>query len=77
MEPVVATGGNWWQMRSLKNRANKPKTVAVGCDRMRKEAHGKEGVPGSSPEEGFAQGVARDRRLFATNSRRTDGAYGD
>ncbi len=29
------------------------KRVAVGCHRLREEAHGKEGVSGSSPEEGF------------------------
>src|SRR5919201_5504551 len=44
--PVVATGGNRTQTRGVRNRANKPKTIAVGCD-------GKEGVDGSSPSEGF------------------------
>ena len=42
--PVVAIGGNWSQMRSLRNCANKPKTVAVGRDRLRRETHGKERV---------------------------------
>jgi hypothetical protein len=35
-------------------RLTQTKTVAVGCDRLPKGAHGKEGVDGSSPSEGFA-----------------------
>jgi hypothetical protein len=27
------------------------KSVAVGCDRLRRESHGQEGVDGSSPSE--------------------------
>jgi hypothetical protein len=45
--PVVATGGNRWQIRSEQTRPKQAKTVAVGCD-------GKEGVDGSSPSEGFS-----------------------
>jgi hypothetical protein len=51
--PVVATGGNRWQMGPAPKRLKQTKTVAVGCDRLPKGAHGKEGVSGSSPEEGF------------------------
>jgi hypothetical protein len=50
--PVGATRGNRWQIAKARNRGSKPRTVAVGCDRLREEAHGKEGVSGSSPEEG-------------------------
>ena len=33
------------------------KTVAVGCDRLPREVHGKEGVSGSSPEEGLKKAL--------------------
>ena len=33
--------------------AKTSENVAVGCDQLREAAHGKEGVSGSSPEEGF------------------------
>jgi len=42
--PVVATGGNPSQMRHLRNPQNQAKTVAVGCDRLPRRAHGKERV---------------------------------
>jgi hypothetical protein len=51
--PVVATLGNRLQFASARNRYNQAKTVAVGCDRLPKGPHGKEGVDGSSPSEGF------------------------
>src|SRR5512133_804307 len=55
MEP---RGGKRWQ--SVANRidaiaAKTIKTVATGCDRLPKAAHGKEGVDGSSPSEGSAK----------------------
>src|SRR5919201_5466604 len=50
--PVVATGGNQWQIESPRKRQKQAETVAVGCDRLPIGAHGKEGVSGSSPEEG-------------------------
>jgi hypothetical protein len=53
--PVVATGGNPSQMRHRRDPQNQAKTVAVGCDRLLRRAHGKEGVSGSSPEEGSAK----------------------
>jgi hypothetical protein len=34
-------------------RPKRAKTVAVGCDRLPETFHGKEGVGGSSPPEGF------------------------
>jgi len=51
--PVVATHGNRSQMTAARNRYKQAKTVAVGCDWLPKGAHGKEGVDGSSPSEGF------------------------
>ena len=41
------------------------RTVAVGCDRLRQEAHGKEGVDGSSPSERFAVQPALCRFLLS------------
>jgi hypothetical protein len=52
---VVATGGKRWQIAQPLKRRNHAKTVAVGCDRLPLAAHGKEGVSGSSPEEGSAK----------------------
>jgi hypothetical protein len=54
MEPVVATGGNRSQVAQPKCGPNQAKTVATGCDGSPFGAHGKEGVSGSSPEEGSA-----------------------
>src|SRR6266516_6252142 len=51
--PVVATGGNQRQIGCARKRRKQAKTVAVGCDRLRAKFHGKEGVSGSSPEEGL------------------------
>ncbi len=62
MEP---SGRNRWQpVANGKPRKwlNQAKTVAVGCDGLPIGAHGKEGVDGSSPSEGFAK-VAANRRL--------------
>jgi len=53
MEP---RGRNRWQSGASRAAAKpeKPwKSVAVGCTRLQLGAHGKEGVDGSSPEEGF------------------------
>src|SRR5919108_2936934 len=41
--PLVATGGKRWQIAQPRKRRNYAKTVAMGCDRLRKAAHGKEG----------------------------------
>jgi hypothetical protein len=56
----VATGGKWV---GPENGSNKPKTVAVGCDQLPIGAHGKEGIDGSSPSEGFR--LLPANRLFA------------
>jgi hypothetical protein len=59
MEPY---GAPWLQLVAIgckcsgpKNAGNDQKTVAVGCDWLPREAHGKEGVDGSSPSEGSAK----------------------
>ena len=55
MEP---RGCNRWQPVADETDADvtkSSKTVAVGCDRLRPGPHGKEGVSGSSPEEGSAK----------------------
>src|SRR5207302_7598291 len=53
--PVVANGGNQWQISQPSKPPKQSKTVAVGCDQLRGGAHGKEGVDGSSPSEGSAK----------------------
>jgi hypothetical protein len=57
MEP---SGRNPWQ--SLANgtaskTAQRSETIAVGCYRLPETFHGKEGVGGSSPPEGFAKAL--------------------
>ena len=39
--PVVATGGNQWQMERPRNWLKNAKTFAAGCDRLPSRAHGK------------------------------------
>jgi hypothetical protein len=34
MEPVVATGGNRWQIGSALNPPKQAKSLAMGCDRL-------------------------------------------
>src|SRR6266496_147458 len=50
--PVVATGGNRSRMRLPSEPQKQAVSVADGCERLPKEAHGKEGVDRSSPSEG-------------------------
>jgi hypothetical protein len=52
---VIATGGTRLQIAQPRERWNQAKTVAVRSDPLPKGAHGKEGVDGSSPSEGFAK----------------------
>jgi hypothetical protein len=52
MEPLVATRGNQREIGLQTDSRRQAETVAVGCDRLRERFHGKEGVSGSSPEEG-------------------------
>jgi len=56
---AVATSGNRWQMHEPRNRLQQAKTVATGCDRLPIGAHGKEGVDGSSPSEGFTKSLQK------------------
>ena len=65
--PAVATGSNRSQIARGRNRRNQAKTVAVRCDQLRKEAHGKEGVDGSSPSEGLKRPANRDFLLSVLN----------
>src|ERR671931_529940 len=65
--PVVATGGNQWQIESPRKRQRQAKTVAAGCDQLPFGAHGKEGVDGSSPSEGSAKPPQRGN--FCARSR--------
>jgi hypothetical protein len=71
MEPLWsragATGRNRWQIEGSPKRLKQAKTVAVGCDRLPERVHGKEGVDGSSPSEGFAERPANWR--FSSPSR--------
>ena len=55
--PVVAPGGNRSQIQWPREPQKKVKTVAVGCDRLPRGAHGKEGVA--------AQAVRRSGGLSA------------
>jgi hypothetical protein len=52
MDPAGATGGNRWQMRDPQKTAQTSRSATHG---NRFGAHGKEGVSGSSPEEGSAK----------------------
>src|SRR5215210_6688380 len=75
--PVVATGGTQWQIRSARNPPKQAESVAVGCERLPEKFHGKEGVSGSSPEEGSAK--SPHKRLFVSDQlagSRTWGRYG-
>src|SRR5437773_11538247 len=51
--PVGATGGNQRQIARANEPEKQAKTLAVGCDRLPRGVHGKEGVDGSSPSEGL------------------------
>ena len=48
---AVATGGNRWQMGEPPKGPKKAQTVAVGCDRLPRGVHGKEGVDRARPCE--------------------------
>src|SRR6266487_2727633 len=68
--PVVATGGNRSQIAHPRKRWKQAKTVAVGCDQLPREVHGKEGVDGSSPSEGFYE-VPANRHFVVVCSSNT------
>jgi hypothetical protein len=52
-----ATSGNRWQMRTRWESQKQAKTVAVSCAQLPIGPHGKEGVDGSSPSEGFTKAL--------------------
>jgi hypothetical protein len=52
--PVVANGGNRRQIEESRKPQKQAKTIATGCHQLRAKFHGKEGVDGSSPSEGFS-----------------------
>jgi hypothetical protein len=70
--PVVATGGNQRQIGRARKRRKQGKTVAVRRDRLPREVHGKEGVSGSSPEQGSEFILLR--RFFCCRERRRSAA---
>jgi hypothetical protein len=55
--PGVATGRNQRQIEAARKPQKQAKSVAIGCDRLPREVHGKEGVDGSSPSEGSAKAL--------------------
>jgi hypothetical protein len=55
MEPRGYNAGNRWQIESAQKRRKQAKTVALDCDQLPIEAHGKEGSTGSSPSDGSAK----------------------
>jgi hypothetical protein len=57
---AVATGGNQSQIASRRWAPEQAKTVAMRCHRLPENLDGKEGVSGSSPEEGFVPLASQD-----------------
>jgi hypothetical protein len=70
--PVVATGGNQPQIDRPSKSQKQAKSVATGCHRLRATFHGKEGVSGSSPEEGSAKAPHVGAFLFRWNCSRAN-----
>jgi hypothetical protein len=66
--PGVATDGNQRQIDKTRKAQKQGKSVATGCHRLPETFHGKEGVSGSSPEEGSHESPANAGLLL---SRRT------
>src|SRR5512146_2964456 len=62
---AVAASGTQWQNAPPRNPLKQAKTVAVGCDWLPIGAHGKEGVDGSSPSEGFAKNPCQSASCVA------------
>ena len=57
--PVVATGGNRPQIDRRSRPRKQAKSVATGCHPLPETFHGKEGVDGSSPSEGFTKSLQK------------------
>jgi hypothetical protein len=74
MEPC---GCNRWRLVASRVGARTPKSgqnLALCCDRLRKGAHGKEGVDGSSPSEGDPRPRSRRCQARAAPFSNTNGA---
>jgi hypothetical protein len=54
--PAGATSGKHRQIGRPPKPLKQAKSIAVGCDWLPRASNGKEGVSGSSPEEGSAKG---------------------
>src|SRR5438552_1591675 len=83
--PAGATGGNRWQMGHPRKPLKQADPQPVATHGNRIGAHGKEGVDGSSPSEGFVSSllissfrplVRRETRDAASTERPADGAAG-
>jgi hypothetical protein len=61
--PAGATGGKRLQRHALQSRSIRPDPHPVATHGKRFGAHGKEGVDGSSPSEGFAEISAKIEQL--------------
>ena len=75
MEP---SGRNRWQpvaSRKAPKRLKRAKTVAVGCNRLRRPQNGKEGVDGSSPSEGFRKGQQKGVFLLSCLVQKSTSIY--
>jgi hypothetical protein len=64
-----ATGGKGSGRQKPQNGLNQWETVAVGCHRLPFGSHGKEGVSGSSPEEGSAKAPQKGPFFFGMTCR--------
>src|SRR4051794_14411926 len=56
-----AAGGNHRQVVAFGTAQKSLQTAASACHHLRRRAHGKEGVGGSSPSEGSAKALATGR----------------
>ncbi len=75
--PVVATGGNQPQTYRARRRRKQAKSVATVCHQLPEKFHGKEGVDGSSPSEGFQKAcTAAAYRAEPLAPSSTCGGYG-
>ena len=68
MEPRGCNRGQPVANRKASETAETGKTVAAGCHQLPQTFHGKEGVDGSSPSEGFTKG---QQMAFFVDTKRT------
>ena len=67
--PGVATGGNQRQIDATRKPRKQVESVATGCHQLPETFHGKEGVDGSSPSEGFHKKASKWGFFVASISR--------